>query len=136
MTHAYFLAGLFASASMVLALLAILVIQLRANWNHANRLRVSYLAPILLVAAIIYFSMTQLIPRSFDFLQLVGRRYGVAEMDMQKVKLGRSSLIMDGKTYYFVPGSFEKDSRGRYQIMFTPGTRFVIHVTNLGETLD
>ena len=136
MTHAYFLAGLVASAAMILALLALLVMALRSNWNHANKLRISYIAPIFLAVAIVYFSATQLIPRSFDLLQLLSRQYGVAEIDMEAVQLGRSSLILEGDSYYFLPGTFEAASQGRYQIMYTPGTHFVIHVTTLGDTLD
>ena len=136
MTHVYFMAGLAASLAMVLALLALLVIALRSNWNHANKLKISFIMPLFLVLAIIYFSATQLIPRSFDLLQLAGRQYGVAEIDMQAVHLGRSSLIADGRAYYFMPGTFEADSQGRYQILFTPGMRFVIHVTTLGDALD
>lgn len=136
MTHLYFLLGLVASGAIVLALLVILVKMLRNNWNHANRLRVSYVAPLLLILAILYFSFTQLVPRSFDLLQLAARQYGVIEIDMDSVQLGRSSLIADDRSYYFLPGTFQDQDQGRFQIMFTPGTRFVIHVTYLGDSLD
>ncbi len=136
MTHLYFLLGLAASGAMVLALLIILIKMLRNNWNHANKLRASYIAPLVLILAILYFSFTQLVPRSFDLLLMAARQYDVLEIDMQSVQLGRSSLIVDNKSYHFVPGSFDNQAQGRYQIMFTPGTRFVIHVTPLGDSLD
>ncbi len=136
MTYAYFLLGLLASFALVIAFFAILIMLLRNNWNHANRWKLSYIAPTIMVVLIIYFSMTELIPRSFDLLQLVTRRYEVMEIDMRDVKLGRSSLIVGERSYYFVPGSFDGGAKGRYQISFTRHARFVIHMSSLGESLE
>ncbi len=136
MMHLYFLAGLFASAAMVLALLTLLVISLRSNWNHANRFRLSYLAPVVLAAAIVYFCVTEFVPRAFDLVHMAGRHYDVADIDLQKSSLGRSSLIADGLSYYFMPGTFDKNSRGRFQVMFTPGTRFIVHATYLEDSAE
>lgn len=134
MAHLYFIAGLIASAAMVLALLTVLVISLRINWNHANRQRLSYLAPILLTLAIVYICVTELVPRAFDLVHLAGRRYDVIAIDLKDVSLGRGSLKIDGQSYYFMPGTFDKQSRGRFQIMFTPGTHFIVHATYLEES--
>ena len=136
MTYAYFLSGLLASFLLVLSLFVILIMMLRKNWNHANRWRLSFLAPIIMVVLIVYFSMTELIPRTFDLLQVATRRYEVMEIDMRDVKLGRSSLIADERSYHFMPGSFHESAKGRYQISFTRHTRFVIHITSLGESLE
>ncbi|NLG30804.1 MAG: hypothetical protein GX551_06490, partial [Clostridiaceae bacterium] len=46
MTYLYFLSGLLASFLLVLSLFVILIMMLRKNWNHANRWRLSFLAPI------------------------------------------------------------------------------------------
>ncbi len=134
MMHLYFLAGLLASAALVLALLTLLVIALRNNWNHANRLRLSYLAPVLLAAAIVYFCVSQLVPRAFDLVHIASRHYDLADIDLQKSALGRSSLIVDGLPYYFMPGTFDRNVRGRFQVMYTPGTRFIVHVTYLEDS--
>ncbi|HPX92990.1 MAG TPA: hypothetical protein PK646_01765 [Bacillota bacterium] len=132
----YFLAGLLASAAMILALLIILVVSLRTNWNHANRFRISFMVPVLLAAAIAYFCVTEFVPRVFDLVHLAGRHYDLADIDLQHSALGRSSLISDGVSYYFLPGTFDKNARGRFQVMFTPGTRFIIHVTYLEDSAE
>ena len=136
MTYLYFLAGLLASGALVLALFIILVSLLRNNWNHANKHAISYLAPLVLVLGIVYFSLTEFIPRALDLVAVASRQYGVTEIDLEEVKRGRSSLIADGTSYYFVPGTFGKKEDGRYQLMYTPGTRFVIHISPLGDSLD
>lgn len=130
----YFLAGLAASALLVLALLTLLAAALRNNWNHANRLRLSYLMPVLLAVAIVYFSVSQLIPRAFDLIHVAAGHYEYAELDLQAISMGRSSLISQGVTYYFKPGTFGQDARGRFQVMYTPGTRFIIQVTYLEDS--
>lgn len=134
MMYVYFVAGLLASAALVLALLTILVISLRNNWNHANRFRISYLAPVLLAATIVYFCVTQLVPRAFDLVHMAGGHYDLADIDLQESALGRSSLIVDGLSYYFLPGTFDQNSSGRFQVMYTPGTRFIVHVTYLEDS--
>lgn len=136
MTYVYFLAGLLASGALVLAFFFLLAVLLRNNWNHANKHPLSYLSPLLLVVGIVYFSVTQFVPRTLDLVSVVSRQYGVVEIDLEEVKKGRSSLIAEGTTYYFVPGSFKEEEAGRFQLLFTPGTRFVIHYYHLGDTLD
>lgn len=136
MTYLYFLTGLLASAALVFALLVLLVLALRNNWNHANRMRLSFIAPILLAVAIVYFCVTEFVPRAFDLVALAGKHYDVADLDLKETQLGRSSLISEGQSYYFMPGTFEKNSRGRFQIIFTPGTRFVIRATYLEDSPD
>ena len=136
MMYVYFLAGLFVSAAMVFALLTLLAISLRNNWNHANRFRVSFLAPVLLAAAIVYFCVTEFVPRVFDLVHMAGHHYDVADIDLQKSSPGRSFLIADGLPYYFMPGTFDKNSRGRFQVMFTPGTRFIVHATYLEDSAE
>lgn len=135
MTSAYFIAGLIASAALIFALFQLLLFLLRNNWNHANRSRISFLAPILIIIVITFLSITELVPRAFDLVHLIGQRYSVMEIDLRTAQKGRSSLIIEKKPYYFAPGTFETESEGRYQIMFTPQTRFIIQVTHLGESL-
>ena len=106
MTYLYFLSGLLASAALVFALLVLLVLALRNNWNHANRMRLSFIAPILLAVAIVYFCVTEFVPRAFDLVALAGKHYDVADLDLKEPQRGRSSLISEGQFYYFMPGTF------------------------------
>ncbi|NLA71479.1 MAG: hypothetical protein GX850_03485 [Clostridiaceae bacterium] len=135
MMAAYFIAGLIASAALIFALFKLLLYLLRNNWNHSNKSRLSYLAPVVIVIIITFLSLTEFVPRAFDLVRLVDQRYSVMEIDLQTLQKGRSSLIINDQSYFFAPGTFKPDSEGRYQIMFTPMTRFIIHVTNLGDTL-
>jgi glucan phosphoethanolaminetransferase (alkaline phosphatase superfamily) len=53
----YFILGLIACLGLVSALFVLLIVFLRKNWNHACKSRLSFLAPILLVAVISYLSL-------------------------------------------------------------------------------
>ncbi len=130
----YFALGLLLSLALTGALVALLVMFLRKNWNHANKTRLSYLAPIVLIVAIVYLSMTQLVPRVFDLVQLVNRQYNVREIEIpDEVIPGTHTLKIDGQIFFFPPGTFESSDKGRYQITYTPRTLYIINVVRFGD---
>lgn len=137
MMLAYFILGCVAATVMVVAMAALLFMLLRSNWNHTNRSRVSFLAPVVLSIAIIWVALTQFVPRVFDIVHLVNRQYTVIEIDIPPESIGRRSIIIDDETYHYPPKAFGHDERGgRYQITYTPRTRFIVRMTRLGETED
>ena len=133
----YFILGLIACLGLVSALFVLLIVFLRKNWNHACKSRLSFLAPILLVAVISYLSVTILVPMVFDFVQLVNRQYDVREIDIPDEAIPQNhSLILDGQRYYFPPGTFKTGEQGRYQITYPPRTFYIINVVRFGDLPD
>ncbi len=133
----YFILGLLASFALVSALIALLIMFLRKNWNHANKTRLSYLVPLVLIAAITFISMSQFIPRLLDLVQLASRQYSVREVDIPGDAIpGNRTMTADGLTFYFPPGVFDAGEKGRYQITYTPRTFFIINVVRFGDVPD
>ena len=130
----YFILGLIACLGLVSALFVLLIVFLRKNWNHACKSRLSFLAPILLVAVISYLSVTILVPMVFDFVQLVNRQYDVREIDIPDEAIPQNhSLILDGQRYYFPPGTFKTGEKGPFQHASHQKTLYNINVVRFGN---
>jgi len=117
-----FHSGLIACLGLVSALFVLLIVFLRKNWNHACKSRLSFLAPILLVAVISYLSVTILVPMVFDFVQLVNRQYDVREIDIPDEAIPQNhSLILMVKDIISRPVRLKPVNRGVIRLLTLRG---------------
>ncbi len=130
---AYFIIGGVASFLAVVALTVILFYMLRKNWNYANTTRVSFIAPILVVIVMIYIATTEFVPRVLDVVSVASRQFEMTEIDYQSSDVYQNKLTIDGRTYYYSPGTFEKGGQGRYQITYTPRMGYIVSASRLGD---
>lgn len=129
---AYFIIGGIASFLAVAALTVILFHLLRKNWNHANTTRLSFVAPILVVVVMIYIATTEFVPRVLDVVSSLNRQFEMTEIDYHASAVERNKLTIDGRTFYFSPGTFET-GQGRYQITYTPRMGYIVSASRLGD---
>lgn len=129
----YFLIGGIASLLAVVALAVILFYLLRRNWNYANTTRFSYLAPILVVVVMIYIAATEFVPRALDVVSTVSRQFEMTEINYDPSAVERNMLTVNGRIFYFSPGTFEKGGQGRYQITYTPRMSYIVSASRLDD---
>lgn len=132
---AYFIVGGVASFLAVVALTVILFYLLRKNWNYANTTRVSFIAPILVVIVMIYIAITEFVPRALDVVSVASHQFEMTEIDYHPSDVDRNRLTIDGRTYYFSQGTFEKSGQGRYQITYTPRMGYIVSASRLGDRI-
>ncbi len=107
---------------------------LRINWKQKNRRPISYLAPSVLVVILILFTVTQMIPRLLDVVQIVGSSVMIEEIELQEEDINWMTFDYQQQRYWYNRWSFDLEANTVYRVRFTPYSHYVLTVDEIAET--
>lgn len=124
----FFILTLLVSLFLVLALFWLLVIRLNVNWNHQNKVPMSYLLPALITVLLVGVVVTDSQKRIKDFASIIGNNTGSVE-----VKAGswqrQGNLLLSADESLILPAfARDLDPETSYRIIFAPNSKLVLDI--------
>ena len=129
-----YIVSLIISLIVSVVLFSLFFHSLRLNWKQKNRRPISYLAPVILVAALIVFSVTQMIPRLLDLIPLVGSTLAIEEIVLQDEDINWISFEYQQNRYWYNRWTFDLETDTAYRISYTPFSHYVLTIDEMAET--
>lgn len=130
----FFIINLAVSISLTLIILVFLGRSLSVNWDMRNRRPLSYLLPVFLTGVLIYFSLTQSVPRLLDTVAMISDTCPTDEISLAQDNHDSRIALPDGQVLHYSRLQFTFAAGKTYQITYTPNSHYIIEVTEIVES--
>lgn len=130
----FFMINLAVSIGLTLLILVFLSRSLSVNWDMRNRRPLGYLMPVFLTAVLIFFCLTQSVPRLLDTVAVISDICPTDEINLAQDKQDSRIALPDGQVLHYSRLQFTFAAGKTYQITYTPNSHFIIEVTEIVES--
>lgn len=129
----FFMMSLVISVFLTAIILVILAKSLTVNWERKNRHQLSYLLPVVLTVVLLYVSLTMAVPRLLDSVAVLSKACPVEEIHAEAGTIGSMTIQAGERTLHYNPWQFKFTDGQSFRVMYTPRSRFILEVTEIGQ---
>jgi len=123
----YFLFSLGVSLTLAIALLALLINRLQANWTRQNKVGISFLLPVLITIIFIFVIYLDTQPKVLDLINLIQGNTKTIEAQSEEIEVQGNNLIINDQIYLLSPLSEKIFEQKTYRFSYLPNSKIIVH---------
>lgn len=126
---------LLSSLVLVSVIIMLLSRSIKVNWERKNKHPLSYILPVILTVVLLYCSLNLAVPQLLDGVNVLEKNCVMEEIQIDDtMTIGRSTVKTKERTLFYGPWQFDFQAGQKYRITYTPRSRMIIEVTEIGSS--
>jgi hypothetical protein len=120
---------------LVSVIIMLLSRSIKVNWERKNKHPMSYVLPVILTVILLYCSLNLAVPQLLDGVDVIEKNCVMEEIQVDdSVNIGRSTIETKERILFYGPWQFDFQVGQGYRITYTPRSRMIIEVNEIGSS--